>query len=281
MRDQLSISKRAKAFVYVIVISVVLFTCYPIFWVICSSLKTPDEIAFAAPYTLPGSLYFGNYVKAVTQSPLIKQFGNSVIVALTTLILLVVVGSLAAFSISKIRFKQAEKVMSYFLLGIMIPAFVCLIPMFQIYKTLGLRNTYASLVIPQLGFGLPMCIYLYANFMKFIPNSLCEAAMIDGASSFTIFSRIVFPMAKNSTITIVIFNFVNIWNEYVYANTFMTKSSMKTLPIGLNDFVGEMGSRDWGATFAAIVVAVLPTLIIYFFLNRSVMEGMAAGAVKG
>lgn len=281
MRDQLSISKRAKVIIYIIVITVVVFTCYPVFWVICSSLKTPDEIAFAAPYALPRSLYFGNYVKAVTKSPLVRQFINSVVVAVSTLLLLIVTGALAAFPISKIRFKQSEKVMNYFLLGIMIPAFVCLIPMFQIYKTLGLRNTYASLVIPQLGFGLPMCIYLYVNFMKFIPDSLCEAAMIDGASSFVIFSRIVFPMAKNSTITILIFNFVNVWNEYVYANTFMTKSNMKTLPIGLNDFVGEMGSRDWGATFAAIVIAVLPTLIIYFFLNKSVMEGMAAGAVKG
>ena len=259
----------------------VIFTCYPVFWVICSSLKTPDEIAFAAPYSLPGSFYFGNYVKAITKSPLVKQFTNSVIVSVSTLVLLVVVGALAAFPISKMRFKQADKVMTYFLLGIMIPSFVCLIPMFTIYKELGLRNTYASLVIPQLGFGLPMCIYLYVNFMKFIPNSLCEAATIDGASSFITFSRIIFPMAKNSTITIVIFNFVNVWNEYVYANTFMTKSTMKTLPIGLNDFVGEMGSRDWGATFAAIVIAVLPTLIIYFFLNKNVMEGMAAGAVKG
>lgn len=281
MRDQLSINRRYRIIIYVIVVSVVVFTCYPVFWVICSSLKTPDEIAFSAPYTLPGSFYFGNYVKAVTKSPLIRQFRNSVIVAVSTLILLIATGSLAAFPISKLRFKQADKVMSFFLLGIMIPAFVCLIPMFQIYKVLGLRNTYASLVLPQLAFGLPMCIYLYVNFMKFIPNSLCEAAMIDGASSFTIFSRIIFPMAKNSTITILIFNFVNIWNEYVYANTFMTKSIMKTLPIGLNDFIGEMGSRDWGATFAVIVVAVLPTLIVYFLLNKSVMEGMAAGAVKG
>ena len=105
--------------------------------------------------------------------------------------------------------------------------------------------------------------------------------MIDGASNLTIFTKLIFPMAKNSTITIVIFNFVNVWNEFTFANTFMTKSDMKTLPIGLNDFVGEMGSRDWGATFAAIVIAVLPTLIVYFFLNKSVMEGMAAGALKG
>ena len=281
MRDQLSISARAKVLIYIVVILVVIITCYPIFWVVCSSIKTADEIAFRPPYTLPGSLFLGNYIKAITQSPLIRYFTNSVIVAACTLVLLVLVGSLAAFPISKMRFKQADGVMSYFLFGIMIPMFVCLVPMFQIYKVLGLRNTYASLVIPQIGFGLPICIYLYVGFMRYIPNSLCEAAMIDGASNLTIFTKLIFPMAKNSTITIVIFNFVNVWNEFTFANTFMTKSDMKTLPIGLNDFVGEMGSRDWGATFAAIVIAVLPTLIVYFFLNKSVMEGMAAGALKG
>lgn len=91
---------------------------------------------------------------------------------------------------------------------------------------------------------------------------------------------IIFPMARNSTVTILIYNFVNIWNEFTYANTFMTDSRMKTLPVGLNDFVGEMGKRDWGGTFAAITIAILPTMIIYFILNKQVMAGMAAGAVK-
>ena len=152
--------------------------------------------------------------------------------------------------------------------------------MFQIYNTLGLRNTYAAVILPQIGFSLPMCIFLYVGFMKYIPNELLEAGAIDGAGSFRIFRQIVFPMAKNSTVTVVIYNFVSIWNEFTYANTFMTKDEMKTLPIGLNAFVGEMGRRDWGSTFAAIVIAIFPTILIYFFLNKQVMEGMAAGAVK-
>ena len=281
MKDSLSISRPMKIAFYVIILIVLVITCYPIFWVVCSSLKTPLELSSNPHYTLPGSFYFGNYATAFTKSRLPRYFLNSTVVAVSTLFFIIVLGAPAAFAISKLKFKQSDKVMSYFLLGIMIPIFVCLIPMFRIYNYLGLRNTYASLILPQVGFSLPMCIYLYVGFMKFVPNSLCEAAIIDGASSFQVFLKVIFPMAKNSTITILIFNFVNIWNEFTYANTFMTKSEMKTLPIGLNDFVGQMGSRDWGATFAAIVVAVLPTLIIYFFLNKSVMEGMAAGAVKG
>lgn len=281
MKDALSISRPLKIAFYIVIFVILILTCYPIFWVVCSSLKTATEVANNPPYSLPTSFYTGNYVNAITQSHLPNYFMNSTLVAFFTLLFIIVLGAPAAFAISKIRFKQADKVMTYFLMGIMIPAFVCLIPMFQMYNKLGLRNTYLSLILPQVGFSLPMCIYLYVGFMKYVPNSLVEAAVIDGATSTQVFLQVIFPMAKNSTMTILVFNFVGIWNEYTYANTFMTKGIMKTLPIGLNDFVGQMGSRDWGATFAAIVIAVLPTLIVYFFLNKSVMEGMAAGAVKG
>ena len=170
--------------------------------------------------------------------------------------------------------------MAFFLFGMMVPIFSCLIPMFQIYNRIGLRNTYWALVLPQIGFGLPMCIYLYTGFFKFMPDSLLEAAVIDGATMGTTFRKIVVPMAKNTTMTVLTYNFVFVWNEFTYANTFISSSDMKTLPIGLNDFVGQFGRVDWGSTFAAIVISILPTLIVYFILNRNIIEGMAAGAVK-
>lgn len=280
MKDANSISGPLKAFFWVIILAVLIVTCYPIFWVMSSSLKTSAELVSSPSYALPRSFDLGHYVTAITRSNLPRYYLNSTIVAFFVLLFIILLGAPAAFSISKIHFKQSEHVMTYFLLGIMIPSFVALIPMFQMYNKVGLRNTYTSLILPQVGFGLPMCIYLYSGFMKYVPNSLVESAVIDGASSFQVFTKIIFPMAKNSTMTILVLDFVGAWNEYTYANTFMTKSYMKTLPIGLNDFIGDMGSRDWGATFAAIVIAVLPTLILYFFLNKSVMEGMAAGAVK-
>ena len=278
--ETLQAGKKTKIVCLILIVFFVILQSYPVFWVITASLKTPEEIAGSAPYALPEGIYTGNYLKAFTQSNLVRYFINSVVVALSTLVGLIVLSAPAAYAISKIQFKQSDKVLTVFLLGMMIPTFSCLIPMFQIYNTLGLRNTYASVVLPQIGFGLPMCIFLYVGFMKYIPNELMEAGAIDGAGNFRIFTNIVFPMAKNSTITVVIYNFVSIWNEFTYANTFMTKDEMKTLPIGLNAFVGEMGRRDWGATFSAIVIAILPTILVYFFLNKQVMEGMAAGAVK-
>ena len=277
--NRLTAGKPLRIVFYIILIVIVIVQLYPIFWVASSSFKTQGETSRAA-YLLPQSLYLGNYIRALTGSKLPRYFFNSTIVAIFTLLGIVALGAPAAFAISKLRFRQSKALMSFFLLGMMIPVFASLIPMFRIYNTVGLRNTYASLILPQIGFSLPICIYLYVGFMKFIPESLHEAAVIDGASSFGVFARIILPMSKNTTITVITFNFVFVWNEFTYANTFMTKGNMKTLPIGLNDFVGEMGVVDWGATFAAIMLAILPTLIVYFFLNKNVMEGMAAGAVK-
>ena len=278
--ETLEAGKKTRIVFLILIVLCVVLQSYPVFWVFTASLKTPEEIAGSAPYALPSGFYLGNYIKAFTQSNLVRYFMNSVAVALCTLLGIVVLSAPAAYAISKIQFKQNEKVLTFFLLGMMIPTFSCLIPMFQIYNMLGLRNTYAAVVLPQIGFSLPMCIFLYVGFMKYIPNELLEAAAIDGAGSFGIFRQVVFPMAKNSTVTVLIYNFVSIWNEFTYANTFMTKDEMKTLPIGLNAFVGEMGRRDWGATFAAIVIAIFPTILVYFFLNKQVMEGMSAGAVK-
>ena len=272
---------RSKGLVYAIVGAFLAVQVYPVVWVIASSLKTPEELAANPPYTLPGSIYLGNYVSAFEQADLGRYLLNSAFVAAVTIGLTVLASAPAAFAIQKLRFRGARAVLAYFLLGLMIPVFVALLPMFQIFNELGLRNTYWALILPQVGFNLPMCIYLYVGFMKYIPDSLLEAAMLDGAGPFHTFLRVVFPLSLNTTITIITFNFIFVWNEFVFANTFLNDPQMKTLPVGLNDYVGLFGKTDFGATYAAIVVAILPTLLLYFFLNKRVIEGMAAGAVRG
>ena len=269
-----------RAVFYVVILIFVMIQVYPIFWVICSSLKTPDEMTYTAQYALPSGFYLGNYISALTISSIPRYFLNSTVVAVLTLLGIVVLGCPVAFVISKVKVKYANALMAFFLFGMMVPIFSCLVPMFQIYNRIGLRNTYWALVLPQIGFGLPMCIYLYTGFFKFMPDSLLEAAVIDGATMGTTFRKIVVPMAKNTTMTVLTYNFVFVWNEFTYANTFISSSDMKTLPIGLNDFVGQFGRVDWGSTLAAIVISILPTLIVYFILNRNIIEGMAAGAVK-
>ncbi|WP_336629753.1 MULTISPECIES: carbohydrate ABC transporter permease [unclassified Microbacterium] len=271
----------AKGLVYAIIAVFLVVQVYPIAWVLLSSLKTPGELADQAPFALPSSFYVGNYISAFAKADLGRYLLNSTIVVVLTIGLTIAVGAPAAFAIEKLRFRGSRLVLGYFLLGIMIPVFVALLPMFQIFNELGLRNTYWALVLPQVGFNLPICIFLYTGFMKYIPDSLMEAAKLDGASTWRIFARVVFPLSTNTTVTIIIYNFIFVWNEFVFANTFMNSATMKTLPVGLNDYVGLYGKTDFGATYAAIVIAILPTLILYFVLNRRVIEGMAAGAVRG
>lgn len=271
----------AKGLVYAIVAVFLVVQVYPIVWVVLSSFKTRDELAEQEPFSLPGSLFFGNYVAAFEQADLGRYLFNSTIVVVLTIGLTIAVGAPAAFAIEKLRFRGAKLVLGYFLLGVMIPVFVSLLPMFQIFNELGLRNTYWALILPQVGFNLPICIFLYTGFMRYIPDSIMEAAMLDGAGTFRIFARVVFPLSVNTTVTIIIFNFIFVWNEFVFANTFMNSAEMKTLPVGLNDYVGLYGKTDFGATYAAIVIAILPTLILYFVLNKRVIESMAAGAVRG
>lgn len=274
----LSMKRWVRGIFYIVLITVALIQIYPFFWVVTSSLKTNADLARAA-YLLPSEIFIGHYKEAL-QSDLLRYFFNSMVVAVSVLFFLVIISAPAGYALSKMKFRYNEKVMTFFLLGMMIPAFACLIPMFQFYNMLKLRNTYWALIIPQVGFGLPVCIYLYKNFMSRIPDSLTEAAEIDGAEHAYILGKIIFPMSKNITVTILTFNFVNIWNEFTYANTFMSSGKMKTLPVGLNDFVGEMGGVNWGATFATITLSMLPTLIIYAVLNKQVIEGMTAGAIK-
>jgi raffinose/stachyose/melibiose transport system permease protein len=255
---------------------------FPLLWVVSASLQTPEALAFGPSNKLwPESFYLGNYIRAFTTSPLLQYLFNSTVVAILTIGLTVALAMPAAYAIEKLRFFGSRHVLTYFLLGLMIPVFVSLLPIFQVLGAIGLRNTYWAVVVPQVAFALPGAIYLYSSFFRSIPNEILESASIDGASVIKTFWYVVAPLAVNATITIVVFNFIFVWNEFIFANTFLTQQGLKTLPVGLNDFVGQMGRRDYGATYAAIVVSVIPTVGLYLILNRRVIDSMTAGAVRG
>lgn len=272
-------AKPLRIVILAVLIVVAVVQVYPVVWVVISSFKDSAELA-ASSVSLPTRLFLGNYIQALSGSGILRSYLNSIIVAVCTLGLDVGLACPFAFAMNKLPWKAGKKIFNVILLGMMIPTFVCLIPMFRVYSSLGIRNTYLSLILPQVGFGLPLSIYMYNGFMDYIPNSLLEAADIDGASSLQKFFKIVIPMVKNATVTILTFKFIYVWNEFTYANTFVTAREMKTLPITLKDFVGEFGLVDWGPTYAAIVLAIAPTLVVYFFLSKNVIEGMALGAVK-
>jgi raffinose/stachyose/melibiose transport system permease protein len=270
-----------KIILLLLVITAVIIQAYPLFWIFMSSLKSSDEFMANPSYKLPEKVIFTNYIYVLTQTNIPKYFLNSVIVAFFTLIFQCFLGSLAGFALSKMTFRAKNFVFIFFMFGMMIPIFVGLIPIFRMYNVLGLRDTYASLIIPQVGFAIPISMYLFMGFMDFIPNEIQESAFMDGASPFKVYISIIMPMSANAIITVLTFNFISVWNEYTLATTFISATRMRTLPVGLTEFLRGMGTRDWGGIFASIGISILPTLIIYFLLNDKIIESMAAGAIKG
>lgn len=273
-------SSRKNIGLYALLLIILMVQAYPIFWIFATSLKTEAEVQLKSPFALPESFNIQNYIRAWETSHLGIYFKNSLIVVAISIACIVLISATSAFAIEKLKFRFNRMMMSFFLLGITIPIHVTLIPLFQIYRSANILNTYIALILPQIGFNLPLSIYLFAAFYRFIPNSMIEASAIDGASVWTTFAKIILPMSKNTIVTIITINGIFIWNEFIFANTFISNSALKTIPIGLFDYIGAKGIVDWGATFSAISLFMLPLLAVYFILNKRIIVGMTAGAVK-
>jgi len=267
--------------VMVTVVSVLVFLLfvYPLIYTVLNSLKTYDDFTSSPQYALPAKVFFGNFVK-VFQSDFIRYFINSVVIAVLVVVFTVVLSATTAFAISKFRFRGKKIAEIYFLLGLMIPYQVILIPLYLTYAKFKLLDTYFSLILPQVAFGMPMAVQLFLAFFKDFEEELIEAAVIDGSSIGRAFISVVAPICRNIIITVATLLAIFSWNEYIFSYTFISSKKMMTVVLGLNAFVGEEGLVDWGPTFAAIVVTVIPTLLVYMFLGKYMQSGLSEGAVK-
>lgn len=267
--------------VMVTVVSVLVFLLfvYPLIYTVLNSLKTYDDFTSSPQYALPAKVFFGNFVK-VFQSDFIRYFINSVVIAVLVVVFTVVLSATTAFAISKFRFRGKKIAEIYFLLGLMIPYRVILIPLYLTYAKFKLLDTYFSLILPQVAFGMPMAVQLFLAFFKDFEEELIEAAVIDGSSIGRAFISVVAPICRNIIITVATLRAIFSWNEYIFSYTFISSKKMMTVVLGLNAFVGEEGLVDWGPTFAAIVVTVIPTLLVYMFLGKYMQSGLSEGAVK-
>lgn len=277
-KKKLSVGSVVK---WILAIILVVLQVYPFFYVFTSSFKSLDDFRQLPAYALPSSLFLGNYITVFTKSHMLTYFKNSIIVLIGVLIPLILIALMAGFALSKIRFKGRKFLLNYFLLGLMLPMQVALIPLFTIFNKLGLINTYAAIILPQIAFSLSYSIQLFYSFSKFFPEEMLEAAIIDGCSPMGCFFKMIVPMSLNSIITVATMQAVFCWNEYINAYTFTRSTDMKTVTLDLNDYVGSMGLTDWGATFAAVTVTVIPVFIFYFFSSKKMLAGLTAGAVKG
>lgn len=273
--------KKAGKIIFAVVILLFLFIqIYPVIWLFMASIKPTVELS-TTPFALPDNPTLENFVKVFTDGKIGLYMWNSVKVTFISLVLIVFLSATAGFALAKFKFRISKKIYAFFTFGIMIPVQITLIPLFIFYSKLGILNSVFSLVLPQVGFALPLSVMLFYSFYSFIPNELVEAAIVDGCNTYRIFGKIIFPLARNTVITVTSMYSILIWNDFIFANTFISENTAKTVAMGLKDYVGAFGNVDWGSTFAAIAISVLPPMVIYFALNKWVTAGMTMGATKG
>ena len=251
----------------------------PLLWVFSVSFKTNAEI-FSSPFSLPKSLFVDNYVVAWTAGKLGIATWNSFLVCVITLLLSMLIGSMIAFAIARMQWKLSKLVLTYFMLGMMIPVHCVLIPLFTRFAKIGLSNNLWGLVLPYLTFSLPVTIYIMTGFFRSIPNELLEAACIDGCSIYKIFFRVCLPLAKTGLFVTGLMTFVANWNELLLAMVFISDDNIKTLPVSLSKFVGPYNT-NYSQMFAAIIIAIIPTIAVYCAFSNQIVDGLTAGAVKG
>ena len=222
---------------------------------------------------------FEYIIENLTTSPMLNYFKNSIIITVGVLIPLLLISFMAGFALSKIQFRGNKKILSYFLLGLMLPFQVALIPLFTIFSKMGILNTYPAVILPQIAFPLSYSIQLFYSFSKFLPDEIIEAAIIDGCSPMRTFFKIVFPLLKPTTATLVILNVLAFWNDYLLPSLVLGKKNLYTLPLSTYSFYGTYSS-DYGVIMAALVLTVAPILVLYLFLQKEIIDGVVAGAVK-
>ena len=260
---------------------VLLIQVYPFVWLVLTSVRSPEDFAAGSPFAPPSSFTPDNFVRAFAQGDIPAYILNSAIVTAGACALIVICGMTGAYAIQVLGFAGAGIVRGVFLMGIVVPVQIALVPLFIDYSQIGLLDTRLAIIIPLAGFALPMSLFLFLSFFSYIPRELYEAACLDGAGPYRIFVRITMPMSLNTVITVVMVNAIFIWNEFVFANTFVLTEGLKTIPLGLQNYIGNMGKTDWTATFAAVTVTVTPLLLVFLALNKAMIYGLESGSTKG
>ncbi|MGC6177965.1 carbohydrate ABC transporter permease [Lacrimispora sp. 38-1] len=269
----------ANVLLYALLLALALVYLLPLFWMLSVSLKSNREV-LTSPFTPPSVLQLGNYIFAWTNGQLGVATLNSVIVCTSALVISLLIGAMAAFAIARMRLGFLKYMMQYFLIGMMIPVHCVLIPLFVRFSNWHLTNQLIGLVIPYITFSLPMTIFLMTGFFKSMPNEIFEAACIDGCSIYGCFITIGLPLSRVGMFVAGIMTFVGNWNELLLAMVFISDVAKKTLPVTLTYFVGPYAT-NYVQMFAAIIIAIAPTIVVYSIFSNQIVDGLTTGAVKG
>ena len=278
---KISAMKIKKTLIYLFLAVFTFIQIFPFYWLVTFSFKSNTEIFDSNNLVgLPKVWHLENFSKALMGGEILRYLLNSVFYAAVTVVVSTLLASMVAYAINTMYWKAKGIVAAIFSLGIMIPVQATLLPLFQGLDRLGIRGGYLGLMLPYITFAMPMTVMILGGFFKALPREIEEAACIDGCNIFNMFFKIILPMIRPGIATSCIFAFLNTWNELLFANTFVDDAKYKTLPVGIMSFVGEH-STNWGIIGAGMVIATLPTVLIYLLLSKQVQESFTVGAVKG
>lgn len=253
----------------------------PFLYMLMNSFKTSREF-YANIWSFPSKIDLTNYLLALQKTKLDIYALNTIYIVVMAVILTLAMASMLAYVITRLRFKWSKTLYKYFLLGLLIPQILAVLPLFMIARTIGLYNTRAILIIAYSVFELPFAVFVLTAFFKTLPKELEQAAMIDGAGYFTTFIKIIIPLAKPGLITVGVFAFLDYWNEYILPLTLIVDEPKKTVSLAILKLqVASTVKQEWGALFASCILVILPVLIIYGIFQRNLTEGLTAGGIKG
>jgi len=273
-------SKASLALIYVCAALVAAVCLFPFLWMALSSIKQLRELYTIPPVWFPAMPTLENYRTVLFESNVPRYFLNSLIISFGATGLALMIAIFAAYGFARFKFRGKSYYQSFVLIGQLLPTAAIIVPLFVTLRTLGLVNTYLGLILVYMIITLPLAVWMLTSYFRSIPVELEEAAIIDGSSRIGVLFRITLPLSIPGIIAVLVYSFVTTWNEFIFALTFATDSSVKTLPIGLAEFTTEFNT-DWGAVMAASMIMTVPIAVLFLSMQRMFVGGMTAGATKG
>ena len=280
-RDQRAGRLASHTFVNISLVFWAALVILPMIWLVYSSFKTDQEIFFE-PWALPGAPQWDNFERAWVAAHIGQYFINSLKAVIPSLALTLALSSMTAYILARFQFPGNRALFYLFMAGMLFPVFLALVPLFFLAKELALLNSFLGLTLVYTAYSLPFTIFFLTGFFKTLPSELHEAALIDGANEYQVFFRVMLPLAQPGLVTMAIFNFLGMWNQYILPLVLMSERENYVLPQGLSFLLHQQYYKsDWSALFAALTIIMIPTLVVYVIFQSQIQKGVTVGALKG
>ncbi|MFC6333203.1 carbohydrate ABC transporter permease [Paenibacillus septentrionalis] len=265
---------------YAVLIVIALVQLFPLYWLLTFSLKNNQQIFSSHPLSFPFQPRWENYEKVWNVGNIGTYFLNSVWITVVATVVTLLIASFATYAITRMNWKGSKLVLGVIMVAMMIPVHSTLIPLYSMFNAVNLIDNPFSILLSYIAFNLPITVLIMLGFYYTIPREIEEAAIMDGSSVNRLVLTIIFPMTGSVVATTGIVNMIYNWNEFIFVNTFISSNELKTLTVGVQNFIGQY-TTDWGAIGATLMISILPILLAFLFLSDQIVEGLAAGSIKG